>query len=164
MFFFLSFFLSHVIDPPPRLILFQSAGKLSFQKNRRGKSPQGEKVEKVGHLAVKLLKLKDDKIKFNLETDINGGRSLWLSGLQFTLAKVLPVCGNKPDRLDLRAGCNIVERSLQGRGGVCLFPRPNFHFTEAYSARRVQKFRLISREKTISPRYDNSRDARKMMN
>lgn len=29
-FFFLSFFLSHVIDPPPRLILFQSAGKLSF--------------------------------------------------------------------------------------------------------------------------------------
>lgn len=40
--------------------------------------PVGEKVEKVGHLAVKLLKLEDDKVKFNLETDING-RSVTLA-------------------------------------------------------------------------------------
>lgn len=80
------------------------------------------------------------------------GRSLWLSGLQFTLAKVLPVCGNKPDRLDLRAGCNIVERSRFYREEGCLFPRPNFHFTEAYSVHRVGslEFHLISREKILT--------------
>lgn len=94
------------------------------------------------------------------------GRSLWLSGLQFTLAKVLPVCDNKPNRLDLRAGCNIAERSRFYRDEEGASPSAEFPFHRSLFCPRA-KFRISfnAHEKIlIIKRYDNPGDSRKMMN